>query len=153
MDSKTTEREECEQALLDLKEENGARGMNLNVAETEKAELETQVSNDEKYMKEVQEAYDIKYDEFKERKRLRTEEVASISEAIGILRSDDARDLFKKSFESQGYFFVQTAQEKNTKMTKALSMIYSSFEKAGASQKTLAKVTAKLPRAVEGVGE
>merc|ERR1711871_587495 len=111
-ESKQTERDECEQALLDLKTEGGAGAMNLEEAEAEKKELELQVSNDEKYIKEVQEAFDTKMSEFKERKRLRTEEIASISEAIGILRSDDARDLFKKSFESQGYFFVQTGSSK-----------------------------------------
>ena len=45
-----------------------------------------------------------------ERKRLRAEEIKSINEAISILRSDDARDQFGKSFESQG--FVQLAAEK-----------------------------------------
>jgi hypothetical protein len=44
-----------------------------------------------------------------ERKRLRTEELASTSKAIGILTSDDTRDLFfiKKSFDPQGYLFLQ----------------------------------------------
>ena len=40
-------------------------------------------------------------DEWAERVRLRTAEIASINEAISVLRSDDARDTFKKSFDSQ----------------------------------------------------
>jgi hypothetical protein len=131
----------------------GARGMNLEDAETEKSELETQVENDTRYIKEVQESYDAKMLEFKERKRLRTEEVASISEAIGILRSDDARDLFKKSFASQGYFFTQFEKKTDSKVQKALATIYESYKKAGVSTQQMEKVTARLARAVEGVGE
>jgi len=151
--SKQTERDEAESALIDLKEENGARGMNLEEAKAEKSDLQTQVSNDEKYIAEVQSAYDAKLDEFKERKRLRTEEVASISEAIGILRSDDARDLFKKSFASQGYFFTQFEKKTDSKVQKALASIYSSYKKAGASVQQMEQVTSKLSRAVEGVAE
>merc|ERR1719443_2806364 len=39
--------------------------------------------------------------EWKERKRLRTEEVASIEKAIAILTSDEARDTMSSSFKSQ----------------------------------------------------
>ncbi len=131
----------------------GARGMNLEEAKAEKSDLQTQVSNDEKYIAEVQSAYDAKLAEFKERKRLRTEEVASISEAIGILRSDDARDLFKKSFASQGYFFTQLEKKTDSTVQKALASIYSSYKKAGASVQQMEQVTSKLSRAVEGVAE
>lgn len=154
--SKTTEREEAEQALLDLKEEMGARGMSLEEAETEKSDLETQVENDTKFIAEVQAAYDAKVLEWKERQRLRTEEIASISNAIGILRSDDARDLFKKSFSSQGYFFVQLKSETgntNERVNKAMALIYQTYKKSGASQQQLAKISAKMARAVEGVEE
>merc|ERR1719443_48904 len=48
--------------------------------------------------------------EWDERKKLRAEEIAAIQEAIGILHSDDARDTFKKSFDSQGLFFTQLNQ-------------------------------------------
>jgi len=151
--SKQTERDEAEQALLELSDEMGARGMNLEDAETEKSELESQVENDTKYIKEVQESYDAKMAEFKERKRLRTEEVASISEAIGILRSDDARDLFKKSFASQGYFFTQLEKKSDSKVQAALKTVYAAYKKAGVSTQQMEKVTARLSRAVEGVGE
>jgi len=151
--SKQTERDEAETALLELNDEMGARGMNLEDAETEKSELESQVENDTKYIGEVQASYDAKLAEFKERKRLRTEEVASISEAIGVLRSDDARDLFKKSFASQGYFFTQMEKKSDSKVEAALQTVYAAYKKAGVSTQQMEKVTARLSRAVEGVGE
>jgi hypothetical protein len=151
--SKETEKEEAETALIDLKDEGGARGMNLQEAKAEKAELEEQITNDKKYIGQTEQALADKKAEFKERKRLRAEEVASISEAIGILRSDDARDLFKKSFESQGYFFLQTSAS-NKNMNQALETVYAAYQRAGASQKTLASVTSRMSaKAVEGVAE
>merc|ERR1719191_2300401 len=53
-------------------------------------------------MNQAEEAFKVKSEEWKERQRLRTAEIASISEAIGVLRSDDAKDITKKSFKSQG---------------------------------------------------
>merc|ERR1719219_898967 len=43
----------------------------------------------------------------KARKELRTGEIAAFSKAIEILNNDDARDLRKRSFESQGYMLLQ----------------------------------------------
>merc|ERR1712087_478811 len=50
---------------------------------------------------------ETKKDEWKARKELMVGEIAAINKAIAILHSDDARDLFKKSFKSQGYSFLQ----------------------------------------------
>lgn len=44
-----------------------------------------------------------KNEEWKARQELRSGELEAISKAISILHNDDARDLFKKSFKSQGY--------------------------------------------------
>merc|ERR1719265_3096637 len=84
-----------------------ARNLALQESNEERDLLTTQKSNDEKFIAAAETAWSNKMAEWKERKRLRSEEVASISKAIGILTSDDARDLFKKSFDSQGYSFLQ----------------------------------------------
>merc|ERR1719387_743602 len=59
----------------------------------------------------------VKNSEWKERKRLRGEEVKSISEAVAILTSDDARDISKKSMSSQGYLLLQ---QRETSMDKCV---------------------------------
>merc|ERR550532_738294 len=46
---------------------------------------------------------------------LRLQEQEAISKAISILHSDDARDLFKKSLASQGYFFLQEMSSKQVR--------------------------------------
>merc|ERR1719424_748747 len=56
-----------------------------------------------------------------ERKRLRAEEIASIGQAIATLRSDDARDLMNKSFDSQG--FIQLSKPKLQRRGHAMAML------------------------------
>jgi len=147
--AKTDEKEAAEQALLDLEGENGARAMNLADAEDEKGRLEQQVTNDTTFLSEVADSHETKLGEWKERTRLRTEEVASIANAIGILRSDDSRDLFKKSFNSQGYLFAQEdAKNNGDRKSRAIALVYRSLK--GKKVRSFAKMMAG---AVEGVGE
>jgi chromosome segregation ATPase len=147
MGEKNNQKKETENALIDMSKENGARQLSLSEAKTEKTDLEEQVTNDTKFISQTETALSDKKDEWKVRLNLRTQELASISEAISILRSDDSRDLFKKSFESQGYFFTQMHASGHGKMEKALSLIYSTYRKAGASAATMAKVSRAFQQA------
>jgi len=71
--------------------------MSKENAQTEVDALKTQVSNDEKFISQTAKALEDKKAEWKDRQALRTGEIAAINKAIGILHSDDARDMFKKS--------------------------------------------------------
>jgi hypothetical protein len=95
--------------LRDQAGENGARGESKAESEEEKKDLEDQNTRDEGYIEDTKASCATKASEWAERKRLRSEEKASIAAAIATLRSDDARDLFKKSFDSHGASFVQTS--------------------------------------------
>merc|ERR1719456_1149703 len=108
--AKEDEKSATESAAQDMAKETAARNEALAESNEERDALTEQKTNDEKFIEQTEEAHSQKLGEWKERKRLRTEELASISKAIGILTSDDARDLFKKSFESRGYLFLQQSQ-------------------------------------------
>ena len=56
---------------------------------------------------QTEESYAVMITEWKERMRLRSEEISSIEEAIKILTSDEARDTMSASFESQGNFLQE----------------------------------------------
>lgn len=131
--SKDEELEATNQALQDMNLENGARGKAKLEAETERDDLQTQVDNDTKYLEEVQTAFDTKSEEWSARKKARMEEIAAIQEAIGILHSDDARDTFKSSFESQGYLLLQEGQKKThcTRRTRALEVLRRTASRVG----------------------
>merc|ERR1719473_1237914 len=92
MGSKNSQLSAAQDALSGGEGEGAARTLAADEAQEEVDALTTQVSNDEKYISQAEASYGDKVAEWKERKRLRTEEIASISKAIEILASDDAKD-------------------------------------------------------------
>lgn len=107
MGTKGQEKSDAQEALFKMDEEGGARQLSMGEATTEKEALEGQISADEGYIGQVEQALSDKKAEWKTRKALRADELAAVSKAISILRADDARDVIKRSYESQGLFFVQ----------------------------------------------
>merc|ERR1719311_1618896 len=110
MEAKKEQLSTAKQALLDKSGEKGARGEALATSKEEKKDLEGQNERDEGYLADTKSTCETRAKEWDERKKLRAEEIAAIQEAIGILHSDDARDTFKKSFDSQGLFFTQMGE-------------------------------------------
>merc|ERR1719487_2060784 len=124
MTAKNSQLSAAQDALSGGEGEGAARTMAADEAQEEVDALTTQVSNDEKYISQAEASYADKVDDWKERKRLRTEEIASISKAIEILASDDAKDLMSSSFESQGGFFLQESNEGCSKMKRATKVMH-----------------------------
>merc|ERR1719261_404480 len=112
MTAKNSQLSAAQDALSGGEGEGAARTLAADEAQEEVDALTTQVENDEKYISQAEASYADKVAEWKERKRLRTEEIASISKAIEILASDDAKDLMSSSFKSQGNFFLQQDSSK-----------------------------------------
>mmetsp|Transcript_28898 Transcript_28898/g.77213 ORF Transcript_28898/g.77213 Transcript_28898/m.77213 type:complete len:520 (-) Transcript_28898:79-1638(-) len=98
------------EALVKMDKENGAKALSRTDAQERIQLLTEQVANDEKYIEQVQSELAEKKSEWEERARIRYGEIGAIGKAIEILHNDGARDLFKKSLSSQGYFFLQTGQ-------------------------------------------
>jgi len=132
MSAKNDQLDAAKQALLDKAGENGARGEALATSEAEKGDLEGQNQRDEGFLADTKSACETKANEWSERKRLRAEEIASINEAIGILRSDDARDTFNKSFDSQS--FVQLSKKHDHRRKLGLAMIRKTAAKTNDSR-------------------
>merc|ERR1719456_934692 len=59
-----------------------------------------EVADSEAFAKTLEEQCGTKEKEWAEREKLRAEEVAAISDAIGMLNDDDALDVFKKAIPS-----------------------------------------------------
>jgi len=97
MKSKNAELDSCKQALTDASQEGAARGLNKNEAQAEVDDLKAQVEADKGFIADTEKSFKEKTEEFEERKKLRMGEIGAISEAISILRSDEARDTMHKS--------------------------------------------------------
>merc|ERR1719161_3011689 len=130
MTSKNSQLTAAQDALSGGEGEGAARTLAADEAQEEVDALTTQVSNDEKYISQAEASYAEKVVEWKERKRLRTEEIASISKAIEILASDDAKDTMSSSFKSQGNFFLQE-QENGCKRKRATKVVHKLRDMAG----------------------
>merc|ERR1719198_2601631 len=122
MTAKKSQLGATKQALLDKEGENGARAQSLAESEAEKTDLEGQNSRDTTFLADTKTACQTKADEWAERKRLRTGEVAAISQALGALRSDDARDLFKRSFDNDSFLQVDRKVH-HSRGARALAML------------------------------
>jgi hypothetical protein len=110
LDAKKEALETAESALRAQAGENGARGESKAECSEEKKDLEEQNTRDEGYIADTKTACSSKAGEWDERKRIRAEEIASIQQAIHVLRSDDARDVFKSSLESQGFLQIKKVE-------------------------------------------
>merc|ERR1712032_1807822 len=77
---------------------------------------------DTKYVAEAESAYKVKNQEWEARKKLRQNEITAFGKALEVLHSDDARDLFKKSFQSQGHSFLQISRCHETRKTRAQAL-------------------------------
>merc|ERR1719453_1039632 len=70
-----------------------------------------QMKDDTKFFDETKAACKTKADEWGERTRLRTQELAGINKGLEVLTGDDARALFAKSIKPGMESFLQTEQE------------------------------------------
>lgn len=111
--------DKAQESLTKMEKENGAKGMSKADAQEEVDALELQVTDDTKFIGDTQTSMATKKTEWKERQELRAGEQQAISQAVSILASDEAKDNFKKSAASQGFFFLQTAQ--NSALAKRAS--------------------------------
>jgi len=89
-----------------------------------------QMKEDTKFFDETKAACHTKADEWSERTRLRTEELAGINKALEVLTSDEAREMFGKAIKP-GMEFLQTDQESehNSPRVKAFKALKSAAGK------------------------
>jgi hypothetical protein len=112
MDAKGQQLDAARDSLTKMEVEKGAAGMSREESQDEVDALKTQVKDDTEFIAQTEKSLAEKKESWKVRQDLRAGEIAAINKAIYILHNDDARDLFKKSFASQG-FFLQVDQQAN----------------------------------------
>jgi len=147
MTSKGGMLQSAEGGLVALVEEHGARDMSQTEAEDEIDNLKAQILADERFIREAESAYKVKSAEYEDRRGLRMGEIKAVGQAIQILHGDDNRDLFKKSFQSQGYLFLQQVPGARRPLcSKALSQLWSLAAAQGDAKLALIAQTASAGR-------
>jgi len=82
-------------------------GKELSEKTVEKDETQTQMVDDEKFFMQTKKTCKDRADNWAERTRLRTEELAGVNKAISILNDDDAKETFGKA----NSMFLQTGHD------------------------------------------
>merc|ERR1719316_1212856 len=113
MKTKTDELKKLEKALTDKTMNEGDDVKQLATDQKEREETEDELAATEEFLETTIDACKSKADEWAERSRLRTEELAGMNEAIDILTSDTAKGTFSTAVDT----FVQLGQQK--KLQKA----------------------------------
>merc|ERR1719181_2403590 len=121
METKRADLALLEATLTKTKKSQGEDTMQLAEDKEERAETQKQLKADEKFFEETKAACSAKAEQWSGRARSRTEELAAIDEAIGILTSPEAKATFANSTST---FFLQTsAVENGPKRTAAFNIL------------------------------
>merc|ERR1719408_470786 len=100
-----------EATLIKKNAENGSDTKQLAEDTQEREQTQAQLKEDEAFFETTKDSCKAKADEWAERSRLRTEELAGIGQAIDILTSDEAKAIFNRADTT----FVQLAVATKTK--------------------------------------
>mmetsp|Transcript_113136 Transcript_113136/g.365500 ORF Transcript_113136/g.365500 Transcript_113136/m.365500 type:complete len:734 (+) Transcript_113136:55-2256(+) len=118
MASKEAEKTSAQEALERMAKENAANGQSKAEATNELEKLEKQLADDKKYLGQLETALAEKKQEWQERRTLRASELEALSKAVAILTDYDSRQLFRKSFTSQGYALLQEGVDEASHMRR-----------------------------------
>merc|ERR1719478_1166967 len=117
--SKTAEIEAGEKQAEAKEDALATTSMNLAEAKEDLEKTQATLAEDQKFMKTLKETCTDADKNFEMRKAARLQEIKAVSETIGILTSDDARDLFKQSMS----FFQVSAQRHTDKVRQKASAL------------------------------
>merc|ERR1719269_538856 len=106
--TKTDELKKLTKALTDKTMNDGDDVKQLATDQKEREEAEDELAATEEFLETTIDACKSKADEWAERSRLRTEELAGMNEAIDILTSDTAKGTFTTAVDT----FVQLGEHK-----------------------------------------
>merc|ERR1719253_1748453 len=127
---KASKQQEQEIATTAIETKQGRSG-ELAVAVVQAADdiedTQKEVADSEKFAKTLESSCGTKEAEWAEREKMRSEEIAAISDAIGILNDDDALDVFKKAMPSalveEKAGFLQRSGSRASRAQKAKAIL------------------------------
>merc|ERR1719353_853403 len=110
--TKTDDLKKLEKALTDKTMNEGDDVKQLATDQKEREETEDELKATEEFLETTTDACKAKADEWAERSRLRTEELAGMNQAIDILTSDDAKGTFATAVDTFLQLDMETHHQK-----------------------------------------
>jgi len=121
METKRADLALLEATLVKTKKSQGEDTMQLAEDQEEREETKAQLKADEKFFDETKKACSAKAEQWSGRSRSRTEELAAIDEAVGILTSPEAKATFANSTST--FFLQESAVENGPKRVAAFNIL------------------------------
>jgi len=140
-DAKKAEIEAAGAAIESKTQRSGALAVSIVNTEDDIEDTTAELSDTQAFLANLASQCATKKTEWAERSKIRTEEVAAISEAIKILNDDDALDLFKKTLsleqETHKFGFLQTRKSAISTAARARDLVTALLPKMPAHQSQL----------------
>merc|ERR1719482_2160306 len=140
-DAKKAEIEAAGAAIESKTQRSGALAVSIVNTEDDIEDTTAELSDTQAFLANLASQCATKKTEWAERSKIRTEEVAAISEAIKILNDDDALDLFKKTLsleqETHKFGFLQKRSAVVSTAARARALVTSLLPKMPAHQSQL----------------
>jgi len=157
MDLKASKEKEIEMATEAIETKMGRAGeLAVSVVQSKDAleDEKEEMAETQKFLATLESECATKEKEWAERSATRSQEIAAISEAIGILNDDDALDVFKKampsSFIQQSGSFLQKLDAKASRTSKAQAILAGLQHKSTNLKLFLYTMNAKLKQKSAG---
>jgi len=99
--AKETEIKNMQNSLEDKREQLASADEKLVQSKDDRADTQVALGADEKFLMELKNKCSMTDAEWEERQKMRQAELSAVSEAISILSTDDARELFSKVFNPE----------------------------------------------------
>merc|ERR1719387_1987658 len=139
-DLKSSKEKQIEMATEAIETKMARKGqLAVSVVQTKDSleDSEQELADTEKFAEQLKQQCGTKEKEWAEREKLRSEEIAAISEAIAIVNDDDALDVFKKTIPSaliqDSVGFLQRSNHHASGAKKAQAILAGVVAKSGAS--------------------
>merc|ERR1719238_873049 len=164
--SKEAEVKVASQAIETKQSRMGELAVSVVQTQDDLEDTQKEVADSEKFAATLESECGTKEQEWAAREKLRAEEIAAISDAIGILNDDDALDVFKKAIPASALIaeeragFLQRSVSAATRLGRAqsiLSMVARKSKHSSAIRLILFTLSSKLKahqrRQAQGLGE
>lgn len=131
-------------SLEDKKQQLAAADEKLAQSKQALEDTEASLSADQKFLMELKVKCSLTDKEWEERQTTRNEEISAVSEAISILSSDDARDLFSRTFNKAAVLVQTRSARRSSGRDRAVALLVQVAARTGSPQLAALATAARL---------
>jgi len=133
-----------EASLLDKREQHAKADETVATSKADREDTQGTLSADEQFLLKLKEKCRLTDEEWATRKQTRAAELAAVNECIGLLSTDDARELFNKNFNRAPASFLQVARSSRGRRSDAARLLEKAASKLGSPKLSALATSVRL---------